>query len=448
MNRSRKLSLILTCCVLFVFGCNSKPPANVETVAERNNSIKMAFTEESSPEASETDARATVPAIEKTVVTDDSRYRPGAEELMGRLRLAFSQENGSQLAELIDAETMVRTAIEMGVIPSKFGRGTDGQAFTRGFRQGVAQSLAASGTLMKWDDTRITRIEALDADRMVVYVKLWDDEMESYSKLRWWLSRSASQWRLYDFEDFDMNIQMSTMMGIGIAAQSEGRNGWAASLMRVLAFMQNQGSASEMILSIDELEPEFESILAAENVPPKIKSLAHFFKASILILNEQWESALREIETAQSIEAGLPVHFYMKTVVLSGLEQYEEARAALDAYAAMLGWDADTCMLAARIAYDSGDAATARDYALRGLEDQPGSFYNLEYYGLALPDNEKGKIEEYFVKLSDSELGFEYLMDAFLEQDDDAAMDALMAIQRKHNPESDLIEYYEEEMSN
>lgn len=447
MTLRRNFALAFAALLLIVLGCDSKTPQAIETEAERDRSIKKAFAEDSvagAPLVTTSDGGT----LTKTVVTEDSRYRPGADEMLGRLRLAFSQENVSELAQLIDGDTMVREAIEMGALPASVVRGDRGRAFVRGFEQGMSQALAATGSLMKWDETRITRIEATDVDRMIVYVKLWDEEMEAYSKLRWWLKKSGSEWKVYDFEDFDMNVRMSMMIGVGFTASQSGENQiWAQSLLKILAFMQQQESAMTTLLTIDELDPVFETLISAEGVPPKIQGLAHFFKAAICIVDEDWKAALDQIEAAQQIDPGLPVHLYMKTTVFSQMGRYEEARKSLDAYAEKLGWDADTCMFAAQIAYDSGDSKTAREFALRGLEDQPGSFYNLEYYGLALPEAEKGKIEDYFLKLSDSESGFEYLMDAFLLQEDDAAMNALMAIQREHHPDSELIEYYEELIS-
>jgi hypothetical protein len=172
----------------------------------------------------------------------------------------------------------------------------------------IGQALV-DNPFLRWDRTEIRRVRwSPDRKQAVVICVHFDDADPDGlpTKLRWWFSYSAGQWRFYDLEDLYMGNRMTEMM----TAMSEPE------------VVKEYGPNPERLkLAVGNIKEAFAAVIkkdltAAENalakgrglkLPPLLDATRELAEGFLAILQEQPENALKRLDAAERFHSGMPV---------------------------------------------------------------------------------------------------------------------------------------------
>jgi tetratricopeptide (TPR) repeat protein len=183
------------------------------------------------------------------------------------------------------------------------------------------------------------------------------------------------------------------------------------------------------------------------NPPAEIKAYARLILVTALITNEEFEQALEKLEEMDKLPDPSPAVSYLKGVVLSSLARPAEARTELERYAAAVGWDRDVHETMADCHLEEGSKEKALEHALKGLADHKESPGCLATAAVASPAVGIAGLKKHFDATLDPESSYEIAIDYAIDREDMEVAKAVFALLKESKPDSELIEYYEEEFT-
>ncbi len=380
--------------------------------------------------------------VESSKGVPESEIPAGIDRFFNLLARVTRSETRIEADDFITVDGMIsalNSSEAMADLSSKQKR-----AVAKGFRSAVSQ-LGDSIQQMGVDDHKIVLVEKIDEDQRLVYVKLYDNELNVVTQMRWWLLRTDKGWRAYDYEDLSVGLRVVSLMGSVISIQVSGQNdGWITDFMPVAQQLQVFDPSD--LESFDRLEQPLLK-LRGNDLPLSIRKFASMTYTSVLTARADFEEALAELVAAEKGGYTSPISNYQKGTVFAGLERHEEALASYQKYTERFGSDSDVMELVADSYLQIGEREKAREAALKGLADNAISVGCLASLAAASSPKEfaTGEMEERFLKMPYPEEAFETALDYQLTQENFAGARSLFTILKKAFPESDLIEYYEEE---
>src|SRR5205823_1795332 len=94
-----------------------------------------------------------------------------------------------------------------GMLPQAVGAR---QGFAHGMRVGLGNALTGDGPLFTCTGLEIKHVKKLQGNEAAVIVRHRTPDGK-FLKLRWWVSKRTGAWRIYDFEDLDMTVRVTTV---------------------------------------------------------------------------------------------------------------------------------------------------------------------------------------------------------------------------------------------
>lgn len=319
----------------------------------------------------------------------------------------------------------------------------------KGFRSGFQRSLHQFSLTIKQlgvDDHKVQLVEELDSNKLLVYVRMYDNELLAVTQMRWWLMETDDGWRAYDFEDLTTGLRTVNLMSLAMRGAGAGKmEPWVAEFTSIVTEMNQSADLNDPESIIAFKSPLIE--LRKNTLPNEIKTFASMLMVSVFTLKEDYEAALAELEEAQNGGYASPLWHYQRGGVLSGLERDQEALECYEKHIAKLGADSDVMELISTSHLALDNIEEANEAALIGLKDNPFSTGCLAM--LAASSSPEKIVEEQFVKrflkMPDPEEAFEITLDYLLEFDDLSRSRILFEVFKEKFPSSDLLEYYEDE---
>ena len=299
---------------------------------------------------------------------------------------------------------------------------------------------------MAFDQHKIQLVEKLDDDQVLVYTRLYDNEIGVVSQMRWWLLETEEGWRAFDWEYLSVSLRtvslMATLLKSGLGGTPEP---WIDDF--ISASHMTQSLVLDSPESFEELREPFEK-LRRHKLPKDIASYASMIMVSIHQANDRAEEALAELNDAKAKEIAGPLSHYQMGSILADLEKHTEALEHYTNHTDKFGFDSNIYELIADSQLALEDFEKARESALAGLTDNPSSLGCLITLVAATPPAEiiDSAFSEKFAATQDSEGSYETALDYLLDLEDPERALGLFALLKKNHPDSDLIEYYEEEL--
>jgi tetratricopeptide (TPR) repeat protein len=217
--------------------------------------------------------------------------------------------------------------------------------FMNGARTGFGQARNTFVELRAWNTSEIHKVKKL-SDVTVVVIARHRNPNGTSQKMRWWVTRRFGTWKIYDLEDLDVGLRMSTVMG-SLAEQGRAMLGQPRLDMLPEAAVAAQNlKAAQQALDAQQNPNAAEQLLAlvpAQRLPPPIEVLRHQIKGLIHLRRGQFQDALNAFEAAKRIQPDAPVLDHLQGTTLTHLNRWAEALEYLQAYRDLLGEDADTC---------------------------------------------------------------------------------------------------------
>lgn len=378
---------------------------------------------------------------EKTELDVSDELKNQIADYFDELKVAFADEDGLAIAEQFSLEDLVRSAEDRGI--ADFGNGNRRRQMMRGMRAGF-NAAARNWRHMAWDSHDIRDIDRIAPDQFAVYVRNWHDEIETYSKIRWWLVKTdADSFKIYDLQDFDQGLRVSSIFGAAMAA-IEGKKTWVDPFQQLVQAFQ-QSDPEEFIAGLDAHQRLVESILNGDP-PTEIKNFVMMLQASHQISVSTEESCQEAVEITEKMiqDGNPPIAHYLQGNAWMVLEEYEEAIKTFEIYAEMLDWDADTYESVSDCYRSLGKIDQAIESATLGLKDNARSWGCLVSLSMALPKGRWDELKPHFEKLDYDEGALECVIDWAIDSDGLELAQHIFAWLKQKHPQSDLIEYYEE----
>lgn len=408
-------------------GCRDADKVKVEhreySAEETEKSVQKAFVEE-------TDG-----AVQKVPAGVERFFT-----LLGRATRAEAEIDGEQFLSM---DAMLSALASSGSLDS-FSPG-EKKAFSIGFRA-AAGRLGTSLRQAAYDQHKIQLIEKLDDDKLLVYTRLYDNEINVVSQMRWWLLETDKGWRAYDYEDLSVGLRtvslMVTLLKSGLGDNPEP---WITDF--IPAARMTQTTALDSPESFEDLRAPFEK-LRENKLPKDIASFASMIMVSIHQANSRADEALAELNDAEAKGISSPLFHYQMGSLLADLKMHSEALAEYQKYTAKFGFDSDIYELIADSQLALDEFEKARQSALAGLNDNPASLGCLITLVAATPAENivDSEFTKKFSATSDSEGSYEGTLDYLLNAEDPERAKALLILLKKNHPDSDLIEYYDEQL--
>jgi predicted Zn-dependent protease len=267
----------------------------------------------------------------------------------------------------------------LAAAPAAFPNENTRRAFLTGVRAGMGPALANQAQLLQWTATEIRNVKKLN-DREVVVIVRHSHPNGDLLKMRWWLTRRSGSWKIYDFENLDIGLRMSflvgTMLGQGIGNAAALTQATTALRDALLAAGREDADAAEQKLRE----------IGAVQLPRALEALRRMVEGLVHLQRAQFKEALAALERASALQPDMPLLDILKGIVLNKLGRWEEALRRLEAYRELLGEDALVCQnlgLALRGLSRFADAARAYRRSLdlnpADAESFSGLLHSLEY---------------------------------------------------------------------
>lgn len=386
-------------------------------------------------------ADATQAVFANQVAKPDEGIPGDIDRFFEKMGISSRRDAEIDADDFFSIDAMLQALKSGGMLDSLNHQGVRG--FEKGFRS-ASGKFGAAIKQMAFDDHRVLRIEEINTDERLAYVRTYDNELNATAQIRWWLVRTEKGWRIYDYEDLSVGLRtvslMGTLMSSGMATVPEP---WIADFLPIPATMQTIDiSDPENLLSLEE--PLLK--LRKHELPGDVKRFASAFIVSIAQIKGEPQESIEELEAAKSGGYESPLYHYQLGHALMQLEKYGEALEQFGKHAAILGWDSDVLESVSDSHYLVGDLEKARQAALDGLSDNPRSINCLCCLAVASnPAQISGKeFRSHIDKCGDPAAGFEAVFDYTLDSGLLPQSASMLALMDGYLADEDLKSYYRE----
>jgi hypothetical protein len=298
---------------------------------------------------------------------------------------------------------------------------------------------------MGYDRHVLARVEEISPNQVMVFTRTYDLELQVVGKMRWWLVKEGGAWRAYDFEELSQGARASTMMGALAGSMKGTPQPWVESFVKMARAMQNLGG-DDMFEKLSALEKNAENVLS-KSPPQEVEMVARQMLVAGKMANGNSEAALEEIAKLEKLPNVSPGIHFQKGGALIALAKPAEARAAFQAYVDVLGWDSDVHEMMADTYLTEGNKKDALDHALKGLADHKDALGCLASAAAASEPAKMSELSKHFDATEKPETAYETAIDYALEIEDEEVAKALVAMLKAKLPESELVELYEDLLS-
>jgi tetratricopeptide (TPR) repeat protein len=327
------LAVVGIAVVFFRAAAPSDPPRQAffpENREQRRQEIQQAFVEDKDKQ------RFPVQPPEKKQ-PDPARPDRAAElkAFFAELGRAFVARDVNRIADHWDTERLVDELLAQKVVPEWVFANRAKSA--RELDKGMRGPLAPGSFLMSWTESDIRHTKILGDDEVVVIVRHKGPDNESL-KMRWWLVRRQGVWKVYDNEDLDLAMRMTSIVG-SMIAQGAGN---VQKATRATTHLAKAVTALTTANNPDAADAELKQLDGVQ-LPPFLEALRLVVTARVKLFRNKGKDALELLDRAHAVHPDMPCLDYFKGVVHNNLGDGAMALKHLEAYRNLLGEDATVC---------------------------------------------------------------------------------------------------------
>jgi predicted Zn-dependent protease len=375
--------------------------------------------------------RAIIAAFQRQKPLDPDEMTKEITPLLEQVRDSFKDRKGA--VEHFDLERLFDEVKDQGLLPPEVVRSR--RDFVHGMGIGMDQALQRQAEVDLWTSFEIRNLKKLQGNEAVVIVRHKAAD-GTITKIRWWVSKRTGQWKVYDYEDLDTSMRISTVMASVI--QGGIRNAPAAGKA-----MQNIGEAMIALGLHQDADAAERKLQAAAGVPlPRpAEGLRHLAQGMIHLQRNRVEDALASWEQSHRSHPDMPALDLFKAVAYNRLARWEDALKHLKTYEDLLGDDANVCR--------------EKGQALLGLNRKPEAAaayrkalgYNAEDMDcfLGLLDTQEPHSKELAALLkttANARATFDLCADDCVNRRDGLMLERLAAALRSLDPRHPSVDYY------
>lgn len=263
----------------------------------------------------------------------EGRIVPELQPLFKDLGAALCRADADGVMVHFDTDHMTDEFGDLAVLPRR--KTSARRQFIIGLRRGMGQSLVRMSAAFQWTTTEIRKVKKLNDEECLVIVRHKHPD-GSKLKVRWWLTRRAGSWKIYDFEALDTGMRLSTTVA-SLAEQGAG------CFTEIGQAGINIGEVSQALIANDVDTAENKLKLMPPRLPLRLEAMRMLLTGIIHIHRGKDQEALKALEAAKRLHADMPVADYLRGIVLKKMSKWEEALKYLNDYRNLLGDDDEVC---------------------------------------------------------------------------------------------------------
>lgn len=366
---------------------------------------------------------------------------PEIDDFFTRLGKATISPSPINMDEFISGKAMIETAEAAGALHGLK------PAERRGFERGFLGAMSKAGDnfrRMAYDRHRIVRVEKPAENRRIVFTTLYSNELNITHKMRWWMIKTESGWRIHDYEDLSVGLRsvglIATLMNAGLGKSQEP---WVSDFMIAIKAMQKIDLTN--IEELAKLRDPMKNLLK-HSLPSDVKRFGSAMLVSALMAGGELDEADKEIAAAETGGYASPLLHYQKGHVLMAREEWRLALGEFAKHIALMGSDSDILESVSECHYSLDEMALAKDAALKGLDDNPQSVSCLAWLVVTGTVDEMSDpgLAAKFHATGNAASAYEMTLDLLIFLEEIEKTKALFAITRSKLGNQELIDYYEE----
>ncbi len=353
-----------------------------------------------------------------------------------RLGGALRARDRDQLAAHLDTRRMLKEFRRAGLLPGIDAR--EEEAMHAVFSQSFLQALTRPEQLLQWERTEIRSVKFLaDApDEAVVIARHRNDDV--LVRMRWWVRRDGGGWRVYDLEDLDTGIRVSTLVGSMIppggklvAPEWTKAGPWA-----------NQVGRALLSGDLDAAQRALDAI-AHHRFPPALEGLRWMFLGTIQIARQHPQEGLAHLDKARGFNPDMPMLDQLYGAAYNALGRHDKALDHIKKYSDLLGEDTNTCFHMGVALRGLGRTREAADAFRKSLDENANSLGTLSELRRTLPAGGKAEVTERFARVANPHEHFENLVGLAFGDRDPEGVEALVAVLRRQKTTDPVVDFCE-----
>ncbi len=229
---------------------------------------------------------------------DEKEIAAELQPLFTDLGAAFRAANADKLELYFDVERLAEEffALAPGALPNANQR----RGFVRGMQLGLKQGLVRQAALIQWNGFEIRNVKKLN-DREAVVIVRHAHPMNGTLKIRWWVTRREGTWKVFDFEDLDSGMRISTV----IASVTQNGLGNVSALSRAATALSEAMQALQAG-DLDTADKKLQ-LMAGLPLPTEFDALRHMLTGAIRIQRGLFQEALGELDRANAFAQTCPL---------------------------------------------------------------------------------------------------------------------------------------------
>jgi hypothetical protein len=355
--------------------------------------------------------------------------------LFTNLGAAYTAADANKVLALYDLNRMFDEVAAAGVFPQDVAKNKRG--FAKGVREAKAKAMPQQSQVMQWKAFEIRNVKKLNNNEAEVIVR-HEHPKGSTLKLRWWVTRQTGAWKIYDMEDLDVGLRVSTTTAT-VVEQGVGRVGPLAAAMTTLREALMAMAVQE---DPDAAEQKLRQI-AAVKLPKPLEALRFVVQALIRLHRGQAREALEAVGQARALRPDMPILDLLEGTAYNRLGQWDKSLKHAEAYRNLLGEDAAICQLLGESLQGLKRFAEAVQAFRKSLDFNPKNADAFQGFLRSLSWQEKlDDVGPRFARLDNPHVNFEIFAADCEEMQFDALQEQLALAMKKIDPNFAPVNYY------
>ncbi len=310
----------------------------------------------------------------------------------------------------------------------------DDHRFRTSLRDGMRTKFAATLAMKKdyfaWDrcEIRKVRLARDGSEAIVMAMHFLEDDGDSISvPMRWWMIRGGAGWLIYDFEELQMGLRISSAMAAA-ATPDAIRRGPELQQVGVAFHEIYQAVWSEDFPAADRALAK----IRGKDLPRPFRAVRSMLEALVATSKVDGEAALRHLNDAEAANPDMPAVHMIRAIAHNQRGAHVEAIDATDRYLEQLGPD-PTVLLQRGLAQERLERVEAAlESYRRGLDADPHHWDCLHSLCDLLPKGDKAEVVDRLRKRKTTPIDkLAILANTLAFDPDPEALDAVVGIMRK-----------------
>jgi tetratricopeptide (TPR) repeat protein len=348
------------------------------------------------------------PQLKKDVQAAFGDARPvNDEELLRELKPFFATV-GADCAKLgpqglishLDVDRLVDEILTLPMVPANIVQNR--QQFAAGMKVGMTKQAAGGQLPITWTRADIKHAKWLNAQEAVVIVR-HQDAFGNPLRIRWWLTKRSGAWQIYDLQDLDAGLRVSTVIG-SVTTMKEQEIAAASQAMQTIR------EASDALNQRGDVAAAAAALGRVPNVklPKAIEGMRWCVEAAVRAQQGKDQAALEAIALARACHPDMPCLDLLEGIVHNNLGKWDHALKCLEQYRGLLGEDGLLCAEIAQAQQGLGRRADAAANYRKALDFEPanGEFF-LQLLQVLDPQAGRDDLGPRFAKLPQPQQHFE-----------------------------------------